>query len=56
MPYLMDEQAGDVDRYVTLTLSQAEFDFLTATRLTLQAQLKKELTWPGFVLELARRI
>jgi len=51
----MEEETGEVARYVTLTLSQAEFDVLTGCRLYLQAKLKRSLTWPEFVLELARQ-
>ena len=52
----MAEDAGQPSRYITLTLDQAEFDVLTETRIRLQARISKELTWPEFVLELARRI
>jgi len=47
---------GDVSRYITIELSQAEFDVLTAVRLAVQAEILKSLTWPEFFLELARRV
>jgi hypothetical protein len=49
----MDDEAA---RYIHLAVSQAEFDVLSATRLKVQADICKELTWPEFFLELARRI
>lgn len=48
-------QLGDVDRYITLTLNQAEFDMLTVVRLKVQADLTKELTWAEFVCYLAKK-
>ena len=52
----MVEDAGEESRYVTLVLSQAEFEFLTHTRILVQVEMSKELTWPEFVLALARRV
>ncbi len=51
----MREEAGENSRFITLELSQAEYDVLTDARITVQAEIRKELTWVDFVLELARR-
>ncbi len=51
----MGDQVGDVGRYMTLELTQEEYDVLMAARLKVQLEKLKQLTWPEFVLELARR-
>lgn len=45
-----------MDRYITLTISQAEFELLTEARRRVQMKLHLDLTWSEFVIELARGV
>lgn len=48
--------SGDVLRYINLALTQREYDLMGAARVVIQAEIRKNLTWTEFFIELARRV